>query len=274
MRKNKLLVSILGGFVLMAPALASQPGQPLDCSDWVISTPGVSCTMWAPLPCQFPTCAPMDGYKQKWPANDGSVLFARYDSNTASCGVYGLSRLQIWRSVGTSQEVVATLTERCVNPGPGTRDTISPYGTSFDAVNGRLILLVQGNGPMYGMALQGFTTIFDVLQTYVLPSNAIKFRTPAHPEGLRGVDHFDTYWGRVADLPDFSQAHPMQCHYPSTPPRAGDYLTVSDASPRPPPGQANYIVTAGTLAGQKRYGRKKIGDLLSGRDPALLPSCP
>lgn len=34
-------------FVLFAffPCLASEPGQPLDCSDWVFLEPGLSCTM-------------------------------------------------------------------------------------------------------------------------------------------------------------------------------------------------------------------------------------
>src|SRR5437867_8573977 len=124
------------------------------------------------------------------------------------------------------------------------------------------------------MALDGLPTLFEILQTYTPTATDLGFRVPAHPEGLRSADHFDTYWGHVSDLPDFTQAHPMQCHYPATPPSVGDYLTVADTSPLPAAGQANYIVTAVTDGTQRRYGRKLINGVMSGRDPALLPGCP
>ena len=45
------------------PAWASEPGQPLDCSDWVFLEPGFSCTIEVPLKCDAaPEC------------NRGSVL--------------------------------------------------------------------------------------------------------------------------------------------------------------------------------------------------------
>src|SRR5439155_18644976 len=108
------------------------------------------------------------------------------------------------------------------------------------------------------LALSGFTRMFDVFQTYTPTADALQFRVPAHPEGLRSADHFDTYWGHVSDLPDFTQAQPMQCHYPATPASVGDYLTVADTSPQPAAGQANYIVTAVTNGAQLRYGRKLL----------------
>ena len=38
-------------------ALASEPGQPLDCSDWVIVKPGIGCSVSVPLDCQHsPIC--------------------------------------------------------------------------------------------------------------------------------------------------------------------------------------------------------------------------
>ena len=75
-------------------------------------------------------------------------------------------------------------------------------------------------------------------------------------------------------MPDFTQAHPRQCHRPETQPSVGDYLTLADTSPTPTPGAANYIVTAVTNGTQRRYGRKLINGVMSGRDPALLPGCP
>jgi hypothetical protein len=123
-------------------------------------------------------------------------------------------------------------------------------------------------------AIEGFATLYDISQTYTPTADNLAFRVPAHPEGLRAADHFDTYWGRVSDLPDFTRAHPMQCHYPATPPSAGDYLTVLDTSPLPVPGNINYTVTAVAYGVEKRYGRRRIGGIMSGRDPALLPGCP
>ena len=37
----RLVLVIAVAFTLAAPALASEPGQPLDCSDWVFVEPGV-----------------------------------------------------------------------------------------------------------------------------------------------------------------------------------------------------------------------------------------
>ena len=111
----------------------------------------------------------------------------------------------------------------------------------------------------------------NCFQTYTPTATDLGFRVPAHPEGLRSADHFDTYWGRVSDLPDFTRAQPMQCHYPATPPSVGDFLTVADTSPQPVAGQANYIVTAVTNGTQRRYGRQRVNGVMSGRDPAVVP---
>lgn len=42
-----ILILVAAAFAL--PALASQPGHPLDCTDWVISEPGHSCVMFAAI---------------------------------------------------------------------------------------------------------------------------------------------------------------------------------------------------------------------------------
>ncbi len=72
---------------------------------------------------------------------------------------------------------------------------------------------------------------------------------------------------------DWSQAQPLQCGYPATPPSVGDYLTLNDSLPDPPAGHGRYYVTAATYQGQTRYGRKASGGRLSGRDPGVLPAC-
>jgi len=125
------------------------------------------------------------------------------------------------------------------------------------------------------IGIRGFTPLFEILQTYTPTASDLQFRVPAHPEGLRSAEHFDTYWGHVATLPDFTQAQPMACHYPADhTPQPGEYLTVADTSPDPSPGAANYTVTSMTIGAQRRYGRKHINGAISGRDPALLPECP
>jgi len=128
------------------------------------------------------------------------------------------------------------------------------------------------NGGWWIGAISGFGSLFEVLQTYT-PQAALGFRVPSMPEGMGGADYFDTYWGDLTHPIDFTQAKPLQCHYPATLPHVGDYLTVADTLPPPASGQGYYYVTAATYQGQTRYGRKRSGGVTSGRDPALLPLC-
>ena len=93
------------------------------------------------------------------------------------------------------------------------------------------------------------------------------------PEGFQYADFFDTYYGDLSTVGDWSQAQPLECGYPATPPSVGDYLNVEDTVPDPAPGQGYYYVTAVTYAGETRYGRKCIGGVLSGRDPEVLAEC-
>jgi hypothetical protein len=51
------------------------------------------------------------------------------------------------------------------------------------------------------------------------------------------------------------------------------YLTVNDPLPTPAPGNGYYYVTAVNYMGETRYGRRRSGGVLSGRDPAVLPRC-
>ena len=43
-------------------------------------------------------------------------------------------------------------------------------------------------------AIEGFTTTFDILQTYEPTSGPIGFRVPYMLEGFPAADHFDTYY--------------------------------------------------------------------------------
>ena len=163
---------------------------------------------------------------------------------------------------------------------------------TFDATNGRLLIPLksycyptvfncnpcpcpmdeQYGGGWWIAAIDGFTSLYEVRQSYT-PEGFLGFRVPAVPEGMGGADYFDTYWGDLANPIDFTQAQPLQCNYPASPPHVGDYLTVADPLPNPEAGHGYYYVTAATYQGQTRYGRRASGGRLSGRDPALLPAC-
>ncbi len=39
-------------------------------------------------------------------------------------------------------------------------------------------------------------------------------------------------------------------------------------------GTGHYYLTVANFMGQRRFGRKNIAGVLSGRDPAVLPACP
>lgn len=77
----------------------------------------------------------------------------------------------------------------------------------------------------------------------------------------------------LATVGDWSEAQPLHCGFPASPPSVGDYLEIEDTLPALEVGQGSYYVTAVTNDGERRYGRKRNGGLLSGRDPALLPGC-
>jgi hypothetical protein len=121
-------------------------------------------------------------------------------------------------------------------------------------------------------SVSGFATEFEVLQTFT-PQASLGFAVPFMPEGMAGADHFDTYSGPLTKPLDFAHAQPLQCDYPTTPPAVGDYLTVPDTVPTPPPAQGVYYLTSATYQGATRYGRKTTAGQLSGRDPSLLPAC-
>ena len=121
--------------------------------------------------------------------------------------------------------------------------------------------------------VEGFTTTFEVLQSYDPTATSFGFRVPYMPDGMRGAKFFDTYYGQLNNPIDFTQAQPLRCGYPATAPNVGDYMSVEDTLPTPKPHQGYYYVTAATFEGDTRYGRRSSGGVLSGRDPAVLPAC-
>ena len=301
MRKGIL---VLAAVVLTFPALASQPGHPLDCSDWVFVDTSLSCHVSVPRG-SLAIDSPMLNRGSNLVITSEGPAFALPSITLENRGAGwngNFMRVELVRMSAGFEQVVAYVEDR-VFPLDGREDHLRTvdnfYGgfdqlrqhdiLHFDPITGRLLIPVRSyclpdpniqcpsgynDAGWWLMSVEGLTPLFEILQTYTPTTDALQFRVPAHPEGLRSADHFDTYWGHVADLPDFTQAQPMACHYPAWPPAPGDYLTVADMSPNPAAGTANYTVTAVTYGGQWRYGRKVINGVMSGRDPALLPGCP
>jgi hypothetical protein len=278
--------------VACSGVFASEPGQPLDCSDWVFLEPGLSCRTVIQqcdqdsngYICQNVAGRPADAA--------GGILTVRMrDLPTPTpCPTAGTInyRIEVSRMRDGTRSVIAVLTPRCGSAN--TVDNVQMAGANdaqagFDPTFGRLYLGIlprcdasSGGQCAYTtldqlIAIEGFTTTFEVLQTYT-PQASLGFRVPYMPEGMAAADHFDTYWGSLTHPIDFTQAHPLQCGYPAAQPHVGDYLAVVDTVPTPAPGQGAYYVTAATYQGATRYGRKTAAGQLSGRDPALLPACP
>jgi len=297
----RMFVLLALGSALVLPASASQPGQPLDCSDWVFLAPGLSCSYFvAP---QASDSLFFTRGTNKVVDNEGRLMIVRNVPGgccqTDCCCSSAFGRIEIVRLDGANEQVVAFLEDRCVSSSgfmdeaePRNGDTIggdelATIGVlTFDGAQGRVLLPLRTYCREYGSpgcsyedtgywvaAIGGFATTFEILQTYTPSANTLGFRVPYMPEGLPAADHFDTFTGALTNPIDFTQAQPLQCGYPSSPPAVGDYMTIADPLPNPAPSTGRYYVTAVSYQGQRRYGRQRVGGVLSGRDPAKLPAC-
>ena len=290
-------------------AFASEPGQPLDCSDWVFLVPGLSCTTIAPFAEFWPNSLQEFLFRgvQREVDNAGDMFVIR-----GPRGIPGApgQRAELVRFDGQTETVVAYIADRSQTAVPGTRyDEIrvtgfdcrwysgqcpitlnQPYMLQFDRIHGRFIIalnsvcadLSQSNESRCATntydgwwiaGIDGFAPLLEIFQSYVPQTASVGFTVPLMPEGMSGADHFDTYWGNLTHPLDFTQAHGLQCNYPAAAPHVGDYVTVADTLPDPTPGTGRYYVTAATYQGATRYGRKTTAGHLSGRDPAVLPVC-
>ena len=222
---------------------------------------------------------------------DGAVYSIFWPLTGESCGP-GLNprRVELRRHDGDNDTLVAFIEARCNGngmdeigvsaDGNGVLTPINIY--EYDRTNGRifipLVSMCRGCPPgnygdrLWMATIGGFTTTFEILQSYIPASNEISFRVPYMPEGLPAADWFDTYYGAIGNY-DFAEAQPLQCGYPSTAPTVGDYLTVEDPLPTSPAGEGRWYLTAVTHLGETRYGRSSSSGVLRGRDPGLLPLC-
>jgi hypothetical protein len=285
---HRLFVSVMAGFVCAA-AWASEPGQPLDCSDWNFSQAGFSCEQFPEPPFGAgnhfgTTVAHVD--------NDGRFITVWLHFNgSLRCGGVNTDDFRIevyWTDLVTGEQIpIASTSNRCGISGSlvdglcADSQTPDQPEVNWDPVNGALWIKFCSYGSSSlpyvrtttSLRLSGFTSLYDVQQTFVPRGTSLTFRVPPMPEGMAAADHFDTYWGDLSTVGNWSQAHGLQCHYPAAAPARGDYLTVPDTLSAPQPGHGYYYVTAATYQGQIRYGRKTAAGHVTGRDPALLPAC-
>jgi hypothetical protein len=264
--------------LIVLPAWASNPGEPLDCSDWVILEAGVGCVTVLPHPSpEISTRTFGQGLDNE---SNGFLINGININPSFGAPGFSISRFELLKMNPQGiQTVVAYIEERCLPNGSA--DEIESIGVAFDPITGTLAMRFANRFSgaetyPYGwhkIGFQGFATLFDVLQSFVPLSGDLGFSVPYMPEGFQYADWFDTYYGTLATVGDWSQLQPLQCGYPASPPSVGDYLTVTDTLPTPAVGQGYYYVTAVTYQGQTRWGRRSSGGVLSGRDPAGLPGC-
>jgi len=296
-------LAVIPALVLFSVVNASQPGQPLDCSDWQFLAPGFSCTTVFPIGCDStPNAAACVGPSDVAQVDNlGQLLrfrtvFIGQDWEVCPGFPYeGVEfyRIELVRYGGATPEVLAFIDPRCgsasfaptIDVLEAQRYNVAPT-IAFDHTNGRLLIGLrsychynpsQPGGCQYAggtwlAALTGFASMFEILQSFAPTPMGVSFTVPVHPEGMQAVGHFDTYYGPLLGPRDFSEAQPLRCNYPATIPRPGDYLEAGIV-PDPPARQGYYYVTAATYQGETRYGRKRENGVLSGRDPAGLPPC-
>src|SRR5262245_7044658 len=104
--------------------IASQPGQPLDCSDWVPVQPSTVCVAIIPFPCtgalQFCQAAGTKTISD----NDGFLLALRTIDTGSACGAETVRRVQLVRLLDGIEEVAGYFEERCTDAPTSRMDRI------------------------------------------------------------------------------------------------------------------------------------------------------
>jgi hypothetical protein len=182
--------------LLVLPAWASDPGEPLDCSDWVFLEPGLSCEMVIPPDGIVPNLTDLVDID-----NEGD--FYRIGPSIKSwcappCDVPPLHlclRRPLIRNTGGVETTIAYVEDRCNDDYANPRaDAISVRELRFDRVNGSLLLLSHSgcqtgecgyeppwapDGGQWLASISGFATLAEVLEGELPPG-------PPGPPGPQG----------------------------------------------------------------------------------------
>lgn len=169
--------------------LASEPGQPPDCDDWIIQEPDISCVTFSTFP--YDDCVHSQKYTSvapgrcaKWTQvdslfdNEGSVIWIDNVYDPDECLEYDVTR--VMRYDGQTESVIATfcpyhdgICEKSVSlrinrfGHPGHAWTVD-HQMMFDAVNGRLVIQLLRSGcgdpkTVWQVAFEGFTPLAEAL---------------------------------------------------------------------------------------------------------------
>ncbi|MHC4091503.1 MAG: hypothetical protein ACYSVY_14735, partial [Planctomycetota bacterium] len=141
-----VFISVLG-----MPALASSPGEPLDCSDWVFLEPGYYCNPETPMHHCGAQCFYFRGMEVD---NEGyRYQLRREQTSSIACGGLGWFRTELVRMAGTEETTIAYVEDRCVIDGladkilPVLRQTGGPVttfgGVLFDDKAGVMFLVLD-----------------------------------------------------------------------------------------------------------------------------------
>jgi hypothetical protein len=151
------------------------------------------------------------------------------------CGTLALYRTQVLRQTTTGEQVLGYIDDRCVDPATSQADYLTTeafngtdglvwddgFTVEFDPHGGELLFYVERRCHCWCScqyqhqfeiwAIGGFATIAEVLSTYDTDSSTLSFTVPLRPEGFQYADYFDTYYGDLATVGDWSQAQPLHC---------------------------------------------------------------
>ena len=174
---RKYLLTLACAALLGGQASASQPGEPLDCSDIAVLEPGLTCTHYSDG---------FLGWQGSGVDNQGRVLIAQdyHGPVVDTCGGFSMNTIALLNDATTgipvegSPDVAATtllkFDERCSDNGAGEWDTLKAEFDGFDAVNGILYLGMTSSCGRCQYApgeqsigwtakIEGFPTLADVL---------------------------------------------------------------------------------------------------------------
>ena len=154
---------------------ASEPGQPMDCSDLVSAFPGLTVTRLSPPRCpddHSPGLLCWVNGSNTAVDNEGQLIGIDGAPTGGACGSFPLSSSRVVRLVGGQEQVLATMQQRCLSTEPEVVEVGGPAGLLFDPVKGRLFVWITsdcvGDCPYpqtHGAcAIDGFPTLRRVLR--------------------------------------------------------------------------------------------------------------
>ena len=177
MRKLLFLTLLL----CVVPAWATDPGELQDCSDWMQLQPGYTCTTFVAPPCNSTPVCEKSGTTQVVDTN-GRLLFVRDVPLAGLCWPNdSASRAEIVAHDGNSEIVLGTFSDRCDGRTHIDRFRAVNHTLQFDRQRGALLIRMTSgcdydndndtscpnsdNGQASIIAIEGFPTIFEILQS-------------------------------------------------------------------------------------------------------------